>query len=221
MTEGGFLVQISVLSTLLLPLTAMPLVVLALVLTAATSAGAQTLVSMHGFCFRSPLPLSVPQEVGLDALLVAHPPQAKPGEVLFSLTVVRFPPEVTDTKAGMTSAELREYVKVVFLAGRRGDGQPLRRRLLGEWVEGESFTTSIPTPSHGEVFALRRRDGDSVALGFKMRQDWREQGEALIDAITASLQDGEGRCSQAELQVPGQRTRAMLPSTPTVSSVSR
>jgi len=70
---------------------------------------------MHGLCVRSPLPLSAPQTVGLDALLVAHPPDVKPGEERFSLTAVRFPPEVTDTKAGMSPGELRDYVTVVFL----------------------------------------------------------------------------------------------------------
>ncbi|MCP9928454.1 hypothetical protein [Cyanobium sp. CH-040] len=152
---------------------------------------------MHGFCFRSPLPLSAPQPVGLDALLVAHPPGAAAGEERFSLTAVRFPPEVTDTKAGMTPAELRDTVKVAFLAGQSRDGTPLQRRILGRMVEGEAFTTPIPAPSLGEVFVLRRSDGDSVVLGFKLRQDWAAQGRELITAITASLREGEASCAAA------------------------
>lgn len=194
---------------------------LALALAAAAPVAAQTVVEMHGLCIGSPLPLSAPQTVGLDALLVAHPPEAKPVEERFSLTAVRFPPEATDSKAGMTPAELRAYVTVAFLGGRRIDGPPLRRRLLGTWVEGESFMASMPVPSHGEVFALRRRTGDSVVLGFKVRDDWREPGSNLIEAISASLQEAEGSCPQAGLQVPEQRTRLMAPSIPTVSSASR
>jgi hypothetical protein len=194
---------------------------LALALGSAAPAAAETVVAMHGLCFRSPLPLSAAQAVGLNALQVAHPPDGKPGEERFSLTAVRFPPEATDTKAGMTPAELREYVTVVFLAGGGSDGQPVRRRLLGRWVEGESFSTSIPAPSLGEVFVLRRRDGDSVVLGFKMREDWREQGGALIEAITGSLREGESSCELEGRQGPGQRTRAMAPSTPTLSMVRR
>jgi hypothetical protein len=199
----------------------MPFGLVALVLAAAAPAAAQTVVAMHGLCFRSPLPLSAPQAVGVNALEVAHPPDRKPGEELFSLTALRFPPEATDTKAGMTPAELREYVKVVFLAGGSSDGQPVRRRLLGRWVEGEAFTTAIPAPSVGEVFVLRRRDGNSVVLGFKMREEWREQGGALIDAITATLREGESSCEQSALQGAGQRIRTMAPSTPTVSMARR
>ncbi|MEX1323993.1 MAG: hypothetical protein AB1Z21_07360 [Synechococcaceae cyanobacterium] len=199
----------------------MPLGLLALALVAAAPAAAQIVVEIHGLCFRSPLPLSPPQKIGLDALLVAYPPDAKSGEERFSLTAVRFPPEVTDTKAGMTPAELREYVAVVFLGGRLDDGPPLRCRLLEQWVEGEAFSSSIPVPSHGEVFALRRQDGGSVVMGFRVRDDWRDHGANLIDAISASLKEGEGSCQQAGLQGPGHRTRPMAPSVPTISTASR
>ncbi|MFM7674881.1 MAG: hypothetical protein ACKO5F_04685 [Synechococcus sp.] len=194
---------------------------MALAIAAAAPAAAQSVVTMHGLCFRSPVALSAPQEVGLNALLVTHPPEAKPGEERFSLTAVQFSPEATDTKAGMRPAELRGYVMAVFLAGGGSNGQPLRRRLLGTWVEGESFTTSIPAPSVGEVFALRRPDGSSVVLGFKVRQEWRKQGNALIDAITATLRDGEGTCVRETPQESGHRARPMEPSTPTVSTSSR
>ncbi|MEB3264546.1 MAG: hypothetical protein VKJ66_09265 [Synechococcus sp.] len=200
---------------------AMQLGWIAMALVSAAPAAAQSVVTMHGLCFRSPVALSAPQAVGLNAVLVGHPPQAKPGEERFSLTAVQFPPEATDTNAGMTPAELRGYVKAMFLAGGGSYGQPLRRRLLGTWVEGESFTTSIPAPSIGEVFVLRRQDGNSVVLGFKVRQDWREQGVALIDAITANLRDGEGSCEQKAPQESGQRMRPMAPSTPTVSTSRR
>ncbi|MCU0528553.1 MAG: hypothetical protein MUD04_03465 [Cyanobium sp. Prado107] len=167
----------------------------------ASAARAESATVMHGFCFRSPLPLSAPRTVGLDALLVAHPPEATGGEERFSLTAVRFPPEVTDTKAGMTPAELREYVTVTFLAGQRQDGTPVQRQILGRPVQGETFTTPVPAPSLGEVFVLRRSDGDSVVLGFKLRQDWAEQGRQLITAITTSLREGEASCATAG---PGQ-----------------
>lgn len=192
-----------------------------LALLAAGGVAAQSVVAVQGLCFRSPVAFSAPQGVGLDALLVAHPPDAKPGEELFSLTAVRFGPEATDTKAGMTPAELRGFVKVVFLAAGTSNGPPVRRRLLESWVEGESFTTSIPSPSFGEVFALRRRDGDSVVLGFKVRQDWREQGMVLLDTITANLREGEGSCEREEPQESGQRRRPMEPSTPSDSTSRR
>jgi hypothetical protein len=51
------------------------------------------------------------------------------------------------------------------------------------------------------VFVLRRSDGDSVVLGFKLRQDWAEQGRQLITAITTSLREGEASCATAS---PGQ-----------------
>jgi hypothetical protein len=167
--------------------------------TAVTPAvAAEQVVTMQGFCFRSPLPLSTPAKAGTDALLVVHPPAAEPGKELFSLLAVRFPLVVTDTKAGMTPAELREYVRGVFLAAApRRDGESTRRRLLGEWVEGETFTTSIPAPSFGELFVLRRREGDSVVLGFKVRREWSEPGRALIGAISGSLREGEEACGTA------------------------
>ncbi len=177
---------------------------------------------MHGFCFRSPLPLSPPHAVGLDALLVGHPADAEPGQERFSLTTVRFPLEVTDTKAGMTPAELREYVRRTFLAAASVVAPPPRRLLLGRWLEGEAFTSSIPAPSVGEVFVLRRGDGESVVFGFKVRRDWAEQGRSLITAITASLREGEGSCGPTgSHQGSGQRTRVVSPATPSVSRASR
>jgi hypothetical protein len=165
---------------------------------------------------------TAPTTAGTDALLVAHFPEARPGEELFSLLAVRFPLVDTETKAGMTPAELREYVRSVFLAAAPRGGEPVRRRLLGEWVEGETYTTSIPAPSFGEVFVLRRRDGDSVVFGFKVRQEWAEPGRDLIAAISDSLREGEASCGEASgHHRSGQRTRAAAPSTPTVSMASR
>ena len=97
----------------------------------------------------------------------------------------------------MTPAELSSYVTVTFLAGAPDDGSPVRRRLLEQWVEGYAFSTPIPTPSAGEVFVLRRGDGESVVFGFKVRQDWAEPGRTLITAISASLREGEGTCGSS------------------------
>ncbi len=197
---------------------------LSLLLTAgmARPVAAESIVVMHGFCFRSPLPLSAPQLSGTDALVVMHPAGAQPGGELFSLTAVRFPLEVTDTKAGMTPAELRAYVRSTFLAAAPLGGEPMRRRLLGRWVEGESFTTSIPAPSLGEVVVLRRRDGDSVVFGFKVRRDWADRGRELITAISASLREGQESCIPAAgTQGAEQRTRRVAPATPTTSRLSR
>jgi hypothetical protein len=77
----------------------------------------------------------------------------------------------------------------------------VQRQILGRAVQGETFTTPVPAPSLGEVFVLRRSDGDSVVLGFKLRQDWAEQGRQLITAITTSLREGEASCATAG---PGQ-----------------
>jgi hypothetical protein len=204
------------------PSVPIPLVLSLLASAVAPVVAAEQVVAMHGYCFRSPVPLSAPLEVGLHALEVAHPPGTEPGKELFSLLAVRFPLVVTDTKAGMTPAELREYVRSVFLAAAPRGGESVRRRLLGEWVEGETYTTSIPAPSFGEVFVLRRRDGDSVVLGFKVRQEWAEPGRDLIAAISDSLREGEGACGVTSLpQGSGQRTRVAAPSTPTVSMATR
>ncbi|MCP9821040.1 hypothetical protein KBZ18_16335 [Synechococcus sp. Cruz-9H2] len=162
---------------------------LLLVLSPAAPARPDNPVELQGLCFRSPVALSNPKPVGLDAVMVAHPPGADAQSERFSLTAVHFPLVVTDTKAGMTTAELRDYVATVFLAGQAKEGTPIQRRLLENLVDGLAFSTPIPAPSLAEVYALRLQNRETVVLGFKFRSDWRSEAESLITAIAASLQE--------------------------------
>lgn len=144
------------------------------------------LTHLHVLCLRTSVPLSAPEPVGLNALRVGHPATGPVDRQRFSLTAVRFGPESTDTKAGMTPAELRSYVGTVFLAAGPG-GAPISRTLLGRRVQGETFTSSIPRPQRGEIYDLRLGDGSTVVLGFAMPVEARAEGEALIAEVAASL----------------------------------
>lgn len=156
---------------------------------AATSARPDNVVALQGLCLHSPVALSNPKPVGLDAVIVVHPPEADAQSERFSLTAVHFPLVVTDTKAGMTPAELRDYVATVFLAGQAKEGTPIQRRMLERSVDGLAFSTPIPAPSFAEVYALRLQNRETVVLGFKFRSDWRSEAESLITAIAASLRE--------------------------------
>lgn len=95
---------------------------------------------------------------------------------------------------------------------------PPQRQLRRTPAPGGGFLLLMTAPSPRPIPPLVRLLG---LLGFKMRQDWREQGVALIEAITTSLQEGESSCGPEARQGAGQRTRAMAPSTPTVSMARR
>ncbi|MCP9842001.1 hypothetical protein KBY93_15440 [Synechococcus sp. J7-Johnson] len=162
---------------------------LLLVLSPAAPARPDNVVELHGLCFRSPVAFSNPKPVGLDAVMVVHPPEADAQSERFSLTAVHFPLVVTDTKAGMTPAELRDYMATVFLAGQAKAGTPIQRRLLENVVDGLAFSTPVPAPSFAEVYALRLQNRETVVLGFKFLSDWRSEAQSLINAIAASLRE--------------------------------
>ena len=77
---------------------------------------------MQALCWRTAEPFSTPEPVGLDALAVGFPAGVPFERQRFSITAVRFGPEATDTKAGMTPSEQRAYVRSIFLAAGPGGG---------------------------------------------------------------------------------------------------
>ncbi|QPN67775.1 hypothetical protein [Synechococcus sp. CBW1006] len=158
---------------------------------------------MQGLCWRTAEPFSTPEPVGLDALAVGFPAGVPFERQRFSITAVRFGPEASSTKAGMTPGELRAYVRSIFLAAGPGGG-PIRRTLLGSPVDGDSFTTSIPRPRLGEIYALPLASGETVVLGFSMPVEARAQGEALLTEVVTTLREadnGDPSCGGSALRL--------------------
>jgi hypothetical protein len=158
---------------------------LAAATTAAPAAGYPT--KMHGLSFATSAEFSAPAAVGLDALRIVFPRDAKAGAEKMSLTAVRFPAEAVGA-GGMTDAELLEYVKTAFLASS-GPGKPSERIFLKQKVAGQAFEKSIPKPERAEVYIVQLKSGDKVVLGFAFSADFAAQAAQAIGEAAASLRE--------------------------------
>ncbi len=154
---------------------------------ASASAAAGHPATMHGLSFATTAEFSPPAEVGLDALRMVFPKDAKAGAEKMSLTAVRFPAEAVGA-GGMADAELLEYVKTAFLAAS-GPGKLIERTFLAQKVAGQAFEKSIPNPALAEVYIVPLKSGDKVVLGFVFAADFTAQAAQAIAEAAASLRE--------------------------------
>ena len=151
---------------------------------AALSASAAPVpLELHGLKVMPPVPFSAPEEAGLDAVRVVHPPAAKAGGEKLAVTAVTFPKD-----SGMNDAELLDYVKTTFL-GASEAGKAVERTFLGKTVKGRALEKKIPAPSLAEVYVVTKKGGDKVVVAFVFVPSFAKEAEAAIAAIAASMKE--------------------------------
>lgn len=150
---------------------------------AIAAGGPPAALDLHGLKLTPPIPFSRPARAGLDALVVRHPAEAKPGGEKMSLTAVAFAKD-----SGMSDAELLDYVKTTFLA-TSAPGRPVARTFVGARVAGQALVKKIPAPAGAEVYVLTKKNGAKVVLAFVFASGFAPQAEKVITAIAATLKE--------------------------------
>jgi len=144
-----------------------------------------------GVGFRTPVPFSVPESIGLDAVALSHPPGAAPAEVTCEIVLCRMSADMQEAFGGDADA-LLEYVKSTFLGTAKPGEGTVERTFLGHPSSGQTLTTGIPRPGRLEVHLAPLSDGARLAVAVRS-YDGAPAGLAdkVMAAVAESLREGE------------------------------
>lgn len=159
--------------------------------TAQASAVTTTEYTWDKIKFQTLLPFSDPQKIGLEAVVLVHPPDSNPGEEQMEITLVRVS-QVLQESLENNDAEVLAYVKTTFFGISEPASLSLKRFILGNELVGESQDINFPRDADLEYYLVPLSDGDKIFMAFKWGLDFpREQVEAVIDTVTKSFKETE------------------------------
>ena len=119
--------------------------------------------------------------------LMLKPSIMKNGKEYLSLTFVLFPKESLEDM-DMNDSELLNYAKSVFLGTSKPASSFKERIILGEKINGEVLSTTIPIASDLEIHFITLQNGDKMCMGFKSIAEMPvETRESIIVEILGSL----------------------------------
>ena len=139
--------------------------------------------------FKTPIAFSSPQEIGLDAVALLHPPESGLGKAQMEITLVAVPKDMQESM-GNKDAEIMSYVKATFLASTLPAAKSVERSFLGRKVTGEAQSSSIPKPGELELYLIPLSGGDKVAVGFKRDNAMpKDKAESVINTVAQSFKE--------------------------------
>jgi hypothetical protein len=163
------------------------LVVLIAAAVMATGADKKYSYSLHGIKFVSSIEFSSPARAGVDALMMLHPRNAKPGKEKLGITAVLYTRDAQKLM-GMGDPGLLNYTRSVFL-GVANAGKPIERVLAGKSVKGDVVEKKIPAPLTVETYVLTLSNGSKVGIAFSYTPQFKTDADRSIAEIGASMKE--------------------------------
>jgi hypothetical protein len=143
--------------------------------------------------FQTPLAFSAPQKLGLDAVVMMHPPESGLGKGQMEITLVAVPKDLQES-LGKKDEEIRKYVKGTFLASTLPATRSPERSFLGKKVVGEGQAVSIPKKGELEFYLVPLADGDQMAVAFKWDAAFpKDKAESVIAKVAQSFKETKGK----------------------------
>jgi hypothetical protein len=143
--------------------------------------------SLHGIKFKTGIEFSPPARAGVDALMMLHPRNAKPGKEKLGITAVLYTRD-TQKLMGMGDPGLLNYTRSVFL-GVAAAGKPIERVLAGKSVRGDVVEKKIPAPMTVETYVLTLSNGSKVGIAFSYSPQFKTDADRVIAEIGASMKE--------------------------------
>jgi hypothetical protein len=132
--------------------------------------------------FETPLPLSPPMDIGIDAVTLSSP--------TMEIILVAVTKEMQEA-FGNNDGDILEYIKTTFFAVSGPPTATVDRTFLGKKYTGEKHAATIPQPKILEIHLLTLKSGDKLALvmshGNSLSDDDAEKVAAMI---AATLKEG-------------------------------
>jgi len=165
------------------------MVLLIPLMTAHISGAATSDYKWEKVSFQAPVAFSSPQKVGLDAVVLVHPPESGLGKGQMEITLVAVPKDMQESM-GNKDAEIMNYVKTTFLGSALPATKSVERSFLGRKIVGEAQSSTIPKKVEVELYLIPLSDGDKVAVGFKTDSAMaKEKAEDIIKAVAQSFKE--------------------------------
>jgi hypothetical protein len=139
--------------------------------------------------FQTPLAFSDPEKLGLDAVVMVHPPESGPGKGQMEIILVAVPKDLKES-LGNKDEETMKYVKGTFLASTLPATRSPERSFLGKKVVGEGQAVSIPKKGELEFYLVPLADGDQVAVAFKWDAAFpKDKADSVITKVAQSFKE--------------------------------
>lgn len=135
--------------------------------------------TIKNLTFQSPVSLTEPNKVGLDAFAFF-------GEQDFEIDMIFISKTMVETME-MDDAELLQYVKAIFLATYKPAITTETRYVLNQKVMVEMLNKNIPKPLILQVYLLNLPDESKLALAFIYTKDMVGVDE-IIATVESSLE---------------------------------
>lgn len=146
--------------------------------------------TIKNITFQTPVELSDPINIGLEAFGMSYPKDAKLGEETFEIRLIFITKEML-TNMPMDNDELLQYVKSVFL-GTTKKAEKYNRDFLGKTITGEIISKKIPKPLGMEVYLLTLKNESKLAIAFLYDKAMDSKNvEGIISTIASTLQEKE------------------------------
>jgi hypothetical protein len=157
---------------------------------ASTAVAAGTFhTSWRTVSFDTPIEMSPPVEIGLDAVTVTDPPDAPHGKALMEITLVAIPKDLREG-LGNSDSEVLKYVTSTFLGTSKPAAKAVERSFLGRPAVGELLFSKIPAPREIELYLVHLSDGESVAVAFCRGLDVsRERFVVLVEMAARTFRE--------------------------------
>jgi hypothetical protein len=139
--------------------------------------------------FQTPLAFSNPQKLGLDAVVLVHPPESGLGKGQMEIILVAVPKDLKES-LGNKDEETRKYIKGTFLGSTLPATRSAERSFLGKKVVGEGQAVSIPKSSELELYLVPLANGDEVAVAFKWDAAFpKDKAEGVMNKVAQSFKE--------------------------------
>jgi hypothetical protein len=139
--------------------------------------------------FEAPVAFSPPQEIGMDAVALLHPPDSALGKAQMEIALVGVPKEMQES-FGNNDTELMNYLKTTFMATGEPAEKKVERTFLGAKVVGDAQSNTIPKETWLELYLVTLSDGDKIAVGFTRDAAMpQEAAESIVDLAARTFKE--------------------------------
>jgi hypothetical protein len=155
-----------------------------------TPASAQEFsTSWSGVAFETPIEFSAPAKLGLNAVSLTAPPAGADGEDLMEITLVTVPADMAASMENDTALILG-ILKGTFLATSKPGTKIISRNFLGQKVEGEGLSTTIPKAGELAYYLVPLGEGAMILIALRWDEaSTSEDVAAVLDMIAETLRE--------------------------------
>lgn len=140
--------------------------------------------------FQTGIPFSEPQDIGLDAVALVHPPESSMGEEQIEITLASVSQVLQESMEN--DEDIIAYVKTALFGVPDPASATIARVFQGQQVTGQTQSIDFPQNAELEYYLLPLSDGSKIFVAFKWVLNFsRAQVEEIISTVSLSFKEAK------------------------------